>query len=155
MGKSVYHIIRWFGPIAILAISWGFDNLIVSLRRGFTEVGINPLFITWSLIAANILVISLWLMVYRVEHNHLSGNRLAGLYYLVIGALITLFVPTQMTVPANIKPFLLFVPTRSLRAEILNHGFNSYFVLSGAFLGILGILLLISSSHQKTDVKGN
>ena len=117
MGKTMYRIIGWFGPIAILAISWGFDNLIVSLRRGFTEVGTNPLFITWSIIAANLLVISLWLVFYRVEHNHLSGNRLGGIYYLVLGALTTFFVPIQMTVPSNIKPFLLFVPTRSLRAE--------------------------------------
>jgi hypothetical protein len=128
--------------IATLGLAWGLDHWLDTFRRqAQTEMNIPPLI--WSIVAVNLLIAAAWALLAWWTLFRTPRDRIVGVTYLLVGLILTVLVPIQITVPDSIRGFTLFDATRFFRAAYLAPGITTRFALTAAFIFCLGVLNLL------------
>ena len=142
-------IISVLEMVLMLAFAWGLDYWVSLLRKGaLTNLNFIPMI--WGIAVANILIALIWVYLAWLVLKRNAGNRWVSLAYFLIGLLLTIFVPLQMTVPHSFRDLLLFEQTRFFRLGIMGMiGFTSRFTLSAAYVCVLGGISLFAPNLNK------
>lgn len=140
-------LIAILGMIATLSLAWGLDRWLVTVRR-LAQTDLNMSTFIWSLVAANILIAAAWVLLAWWALSRTPQDRIVGATYLLVGLILTVLVPIQMTAPESLQVFTLFDATRYFRLAYLDLGITTRFALSAAFGACLGALTLLLSKPK-------
>lgn len=122
----------------MLTFAWGLDYW-VSLLRKDALVNLNFVPMVWGVAAVNMLTALMWVYLAWLVLRRNVGSRWVSLVYLLVGLLLTIILPLQLSIPEVIRGFFLFDQTRYLRLGIMGViGFTSRFTLSAAYICVLG-----------------
>jgi hypothetical protein len=79
-----------------------------------------------------------------------ASSRWVSIAYFLVGLLVTILVPLQLTFPEKFRDLLLFEQTRFFRLGIMGIiGFTSRFTLSAAYICVLGGVSLFVPNPKK------
>lgn len=129
--------------VIMLAFAWGLDYWVNLLRKS-AFVSFNYIPMLWGTSAANLFIAVIWVYLAWLILRRNAGSRWVSGSYLLVGLLVTILVPLQLTVSENYRGLLLFEQTRLLRFGIMGMiGFTSRFTLSAAYICVLGGISLL------------
>jgi hypothetical protein len=141
--------------IIMLAFAWGLDYWVNLLRRS-ALAEYNFISMMWGITAANLLIAAIWVYLAWLILRRNAGSRSVSVGYLLIGLLVTILVPIQLTVSSGVREQLLFEQTRFFRMGIMGMiGFTSRFTLSAAFTCLLGGISLIMTRENPRATSQN
>lgn len=127
----------------MLAFAWGLDYWVNLLRRS-ALAEYNFITMMWGITAANLFIGAIWAYLGWLILKRNAGSRWVSVGYFLIGLLVTMLVPIQLTVSGNLREQLLFEQTRFFRLGIMGMiGFTSRFTLTAAFICVLGGISLV------------
>jgi hypothetical protein len=136
--------------VVMLTFAWGLDYWVNLLRKS-AMAEYNFILMMWGITAANLLIAAIWVYLAWLILKRNAGSRWVSVGYLLVGLLVTILVPIQLTVSESFREQLLFEQTRFFRLGIMGMiGFTSRFTLSAAYICVLGgISLFISKPHSR------
>ncbi len=141
--------------IIMLAFAWGLDYWVNLLRRS-ALAEYNFISMMWGITIANLLIAAIWVYLAWLILRRNAGSRWVSIGYLLIGLLVTILVPIQLTVSSGVREQLLFEQTRFFRMGIMGMiGFTSRFTLSAAFTCLLGGISLIMTRENPRATSQN
>lgn len=135
-------LIAFLSMIATLAVAYGLDwRLYLLQRRASADFNFAPFI--WISVAANLLIAGLWIFLAWWVLFRTSRSWWVGGVYLVLGILLTVLLPVQLTAPEQLRNLTFFTQTQYIRATFMMVGFTSRFFLSAAYIAVLGAASLL------------
>jgi hypothetical protein len=135
--------------ILMLTFAWGLDYWVNLLRKD-ALASLNFIPLVWGITTANLLIAVIWVYLAWLILRRNASSRWVSIAYFLVGLLMTILVPLQLTVPERFRDLLLFEQTRFFRLGIMGIiGFTSRFTLSAAYICVLGGVSLFVPNPKK------
>jgi hypothetical protein len=103
----------------------------------------------WGILAANLIIVAVWAYLAWLVFGRSPKSLWVGGIYLVVGIILTAFLPIQLTIPEEFRKLVLIDQTRYIRAALLESGLSSRFVLSAMHIAMLGAASLLPRKERQ------